>query len=427
MTFDTKYAIGYDLNDEMSQISYCSLKNPEPETFSLVAGEQKYMIPTNLCKKREVNQWFFGEEAKKVMAHDEGILIDHLLKKARSGESVLIEDDEYDPVTLLALFIKRTINLLVPGINLEEIEALMITVDVLDAVMLRILETVTNDLSIAKDKIHFQSYEESIYYYILHQPTELWKYRVMVFDYAGQYLKCFGFHMNENTKPIVAFMDQESFVDIKQPAEICCNFEEKKDAEYVDEILLKAMHQCIDRYNISSVYLIGDGFVGDYLKKTLKYLCTGRRVFQGKNLYTKGACYSAMEKLVPSTYSETHIFLGRDKIKVNLGIKVKQAGEERYAALVDAGVSWYEVKGQFDFILGGDPIIPIIITPLDGKDAQVREIVLSGLPLRPAKATRLSLRISFKSERIIVVRIQDMGFGEMYSSTGKVWDEEIEI
>jgi len=427
MTFDTKYAIGYDLNDEMSQISFCSLKNPEPETFSLVVGEQKYMIPTNLCKKREVNQWFFGEDAKKVMSHDEGILIDHLIKKARSGESVLIEDDEYDPVTLLALFVKRTLNLLAPSINLEAIETLMITVDLLDAVMLKILETVVDELSIARDKIYFQSYEESIYYYILHQPTELWKYRVMVFDYAGPCLKSFGFHMNEKTKPIVAFMDQESFTDIKQPAEMCCDSEGKIDMEYVDEMLLKAMHHCIDRYNISSVYLIGDGFAGDYLKKTLKYLCTGRRVFQGKNLYTKGACYSAMEKLVPNTYSQTHIFLGRDKIKVNLGIKVWQAGEERYAALVDAGVSWYEVKEQFDFILGGDPVIPIIITPLDGKDVQVKEIELLGLPLRPAKATRLSLRISFKSERIIVIRIQDMGFGEMYSSTGKVWDEEIEI
>ncbi|HKM23138.1 MAG TPA: DUF5716 family protein [Lachnospiraceae bacterium] len=427
MAFDTKYVIGYDLNNEMSQMSFCSLKNPEPETFSTVAGEQKYMIPTVLCKKRDVNQWFFGEEAKKVMTHDEGELVDSLLEKTRAGEELVIDQEEYNPMSLLVLFMKRTLNMLNTCLSMEDVEVLMITVDVLDPVTLDILETVAEELPIAREKIFFQSYAESIYCYTLHQPVELWKHRVMVFDYAGPYLKSFGLYMNEKTKPVVAFIDSATFEDIRLPEKMYPNMEEQARNERMDDILLQAIRESVDRYTISSVYLIGDGFEGDYLKKTLKYLCMGRRVFQGMNLYTKGACYSAMEKLVPGPFSESHIFLGKDKLKFNLGIKVKQAGEEKYAALVDAGVNWYETKEKYDFILGGDPIVPLIITPLDGKDVQVHEIALTGLPMRPAKATRLSLRISFGSEHLVRIRINDLGFGEMYPSTGKVWDEEIEI
>lgn len=427
MAFDTKYAIGYDLNDICAQMSYCSLKDSNPETFSTVAGEQRYNIPTILCKKREVNQWFFGEEADKASVHDAGIGVERLLEKARLGEKIEIEDEEYDPVALLALFVKRTLHMLNVQMSIEDIEALMITVDVLDENTLHVLEKIVPELPIAPEKIYFQSYAESIYFYTLNQPEELWKQRVLIFDYSWNGLQYYSMYMNERTQPVVAFMDEGSYPEIVSPEEMYPDLSESERGAQMDEVLLRTMRECVDRHAISSVYLIGDGFEGDYLKKTLKYLCMGRRVFQGKNLYTKGAAYSAMEKLVPSAYSTTHIFLGKDKLKSNFGVKVMSAGEETYAALVDAGVNWYEAVAKCDFILAGEPVVPIIVTPLDGKDVRTVNIELAGLPIRPAKATRLSVKISFKSEHTVVIRVYDLGFGEMYLSSGKVWDEEIEL
>ena len=427
MAFDTKYAIGYDLNDVCVQMSYCSLKDLNPETFSTIAGEQNYDIPTVLCKKSEVNQWFFGDEAEKVLAHDAGIKVERLLEQSRKGEMIQIEGEEYDPTALLALFMKRTLHLLSTVMSVEDIEALMITVDSLDEATLHVLEKIAPELPVPIEKIHFQSYAESIYFYTLSQPDELWKQRVMVFDYAYRGLDVYGLHMNERTQPVVAFMDENHFPDFTSPEEMYPDISDSERNIRMDEKMLQTMKECIDRYVISSVYLIGDGFEGDYLKKTLKYLCMGRRVFQGKNLYTKGAACSAMEKIVPGNYSRTHIFLGKDKLKSNFGVKVMSAGEETYVALVDAGVNWYEAVAKYDFILAAEPAVPVIVTPLDGKDVRTVEIELPGLPIRPAKATRITLKISFKSEHQALIRIYDMGFGEMYPSSGKVWDQEIEI
>ena len=57
--------VGFDLGNKYSQISYCVEGSEVPETLSLVAGSESYNIPTVLCKRQGVNQWFFGREAYK--------------------------------------------------------------------------------------------------------------------------------------------------------------------------------------------------------------------------------------------------------------------------------------------------------------------------------------------------------------------------
>ena len=45
---------------------------------------------------------------------------------------------------------------------------------------------------------------------------------------------------------------------------------------------------------ISAVYLLGNGFDGDWLKVSLQKLCRNRKVFAGKDMYSRGACYAGV-------------------------------------------------------------------------------------------------------------------------------------
>ena len=101
-----KLLVGYDLGDEISQISYAVLESEEVETLSSVAGEQNYNIPTVLCKREGVNQWFYGKEALRYAKEQNGILVQNLVSLAMDGEPVQIEGKSYNPVALLALFLK---------------------------------------------------------------------------------------------------------------------------------------------------------------------------------------------------------------------------------------------------------------------------------------------------------------------------------
>ena len=65
---------GFDLGEESSQISFFHLDEEEPQTLAVIAGTQQFSIPTVLCKRFEVNQWYFGREAAKYAQDGEGIM-----------------------------------------------------------------------------------------------------------------------------------------------------------------------------------------------------------------------------------------------------------------------------------------------------------------------------------------------------------------
>ena len=48
---------------------------------------------------------------------------------------------------------------------------------------------------------------------------------------------------------------------------------------------------------------------------------------------------------------------------------------------------------------------------------------LEGLPKRPPKASRVRIEVSFTSGTTMKLRVTDLGFGDLYPSSGKVWEE----
>ena len=86
-----KVVVGYDLGKNYAQISYCYMEETEPETVSAVTGTEQYNIPTVLCKRKGVGQWYYGKEALKFAREEEGILVEDLIALAERGEDVLVE------------------------------------------------------------------------------------------------------------------------------------------------------------------------------------------------------------------------------------------------------------------------------------------------------------------------------------------------
>ena len=130
---------------------------------------------------------------------------------------------------------------------------------------------------------------------------------------------------------------------------------------------------------------------------------------------------------MPKELNKSHIFLGKDKLKANTGLKMRVEGKEEYVVLVDAGETWYEAENVLEFILEEGDSVEVIVTPLDGGRQRVEEIKLSGLPNRPNRATRLRFEADFESDVKMKVKISDLGFGEFFVSSGKVWEKEIEF
>lgn len=418
-----KVVIGYDLGNSFSQISFFEVGEQEPKTISSVAGTEQYNIPTALCKRVGVGQWYYGKEAIKNTGEN-GILVDNLVEKALQGEEVLVEDSTFDPVALLTLFIKRSLSLLNMQISMSQVEAVMFTVEELTVRMVEVLTRVMAGINLGCSKIYFQSHIESFYYYTLKQQQELWKHEVMVLEFNDE-LKMLNFYCNPNTTPRVVLIRHENFPEMKR----CCFAQDEaasdRQKKELDEQFVRICEECLKGRNVTTVYLIGDGFKEGWTKESLKLLCRNRRVFQGNNLYSKGACYGVMEKLYPGEITGKYVYLGEDKLKANIGMKALRHGEDSYLAILDAGVNWYEAKNDFDVILESGNTISLLITPLTGGTLHEKSILLEGIPERPRSTTRLRIHAEMTAVNRLSLEIVDMGFGELYKSSGRAWTQSI--
>lgn len=419
--------VGYDLGEQFSQISYCVYGQEDADTVATVVGTKQYNIPTMLCKRAGVNQWFYGKDAVKY-ADEEGMLpVDGLLSLARKGGEIGLDGEMYDPVALLTLFLKRSMTLMNFIASVDKIDGIMFTVDVLDDRMIEILLQASANLGLKTPHIYFQSHTESLYYFMLHQPRELWDYQVIACEHDGMRLKTYRMECNKRTTPVVVLIEEQIFDTLVIPED---TEEEpiRKDAyRLADERFLSILKKMCEGRIVSSAYLLGDGFRTEWNKESLKFLCHNRRVFQGNNLFSKGACYGVQEKLEPGEECSSHVFLGKDKLKSNIGMHVFRQGRESYYALLDAGENWYEAVKECEFLLEGDRELSFVVTPLTGKDVEEKTMRLSGENVNEAPFTRYHLKMDMNAPATVHVTVTDMGFGEFFPSSGRTWEETISL
>ena len=424
---DVLYVIGFDLNDSVSQISYVDLNEDTPKTLAQEGSEKKLGIPTVLCKRNKVAQWFHGQEAVTAAERGEGIIASKLLGVARAGGKYEIEGEAYDAADLLVLFVRKTLSQLTGITSPGQVASLVFCVDSLDKKTIELLKKIVETVPVEEERISFQTYEESSYYYMIHQPESLWEREVTIFDYSVTGLHGYQFRVNRKTTPNVGFVESFTIDGISMPDIMLGEKPSKEDCENLDEDILVKVHEYFNGKPVGTVYLLGDGFEPEWSSKSIRYMCMGRRVFQGKNLYSKGACFYARDKLVPSRLTEDYIFLGRDKLKFNLGIYLRYMGEEQYVAIADGGENWFDCDATIDMLLDHTKEIVLLVTPLDGKDPAKLIIELDGLPERPPKASRIRLKITFSSETALTARATDMGFGEIYPASGLTWEKSLRI
>lgn len=86
------------------------------------------------------------------------------------------------------------------------------------------------------------------------------------------------------------------------------------------------------------------------MKKTLTYLCAGRRVFLGQNLYANGACLLGIHSI--ELMDEGMILMdGADMVYHTVGVVTTEAGKPQYVPITSIGREWYNTHGSVDIIL----------------------------------------------------------------------------
>lgn len=418
-----KYIIGYELGKQHVQISYLKIGEKEPETLSTVAGQEQYNIPLALYQQEDKNLWYIGKEAQIKQQEAGGVLLTNLLENACQQEHTEVNLETYDSAALLALFVKRSFNYLSFVAPLERVAAIMFTVENPDQKTIGVLRQMVEFLQIPQIPVQFIGKEECFFYYNLHTDPALWSNQVYLYEMQERELKSYHLSLNRQTRPIVTLIEKKEYGEFPDFDE----GEETEGKEFWDELFLEYLTEDMEQKIVSTVYLIGDGFQGEWYRKSVRFLCMKRRVFLGNNLYSKGACYALLDKMEPSELSASYVYLGTDKLKANVGMEILRQGVPSYLAIMDGGSSWYDSKKAWDMILEEDNRLVFRITPLNGKNVTQTEIVLHGLQMNRNFLCRVHAESYMETPTQMKLKIWEKGFGEFYPSLGQYWEETIEL
>ncbi|MBO5145598.1 MAG: hypothetical protein J6C19_08710 [Lachnospiraceae bacterium] len=427
MTKKNKVVIGFDLGNDYSQISYCRQNQSMPDTASLVMGEEQYNIPTLLCRRAEMEEnaaWLMGKEALRSAREGEGTLVEDIVLLAKNNVSIKVGGDELSAEYLLEIFVKKAIAVLAAYIKTEDIIAVAFTMRDMNPNLMEMLKRITGHIGNRKMEAYFLSREDCFFQYMIHQPEEMWIHDVLLYDYRSDGIKSHILSMNRKTNPVACFIETADYPQMKIP-DLSDKSETAKGAFYkqLDTALLEIVRKNCEQRNVTSVFLLGDSFSKEWCKESLKYMCRGRRVFQGNNLFSKGACYGARERVYPSTLSASYVYLSEDKLRANIGMTCDKGQTEIYYPILDAGTNWYEAEHAFDVMLMKNNSITLNIAPVDGSRTRVARISLEGLKVRGNKTNRIGLRFYMEDSNAVQIEITDKGFGEFYPSSGQVWKE----
>ena len=404
------FYVGIDIDDEYAVISYYDSDMKEPLTMSMITGSDLFQIPVLLAKRKGMGQWYIGNEAKQLKEREQVIFVEHLYEKALRKENVYVDEEHYPAEELLLLFLRKLISYACGISSNYEPGGVAVSVEDLDRNKISVFSDIFKQMGYANEEIHLIDRKDAFYYFALNQQKELWLHDVLLYDYRDHRITCFHLHRNANVTPQLI-----TIREIIKPM----------DDQNKDEAFFGILADHLKGKIVSTIYLVGNGFDGNWMKQSLNYMCQGRRAFVGKNLYAKGCCY--LLKVLETSDEWMFTYLGNHQMKMNVSLKVIEHGKETLYPLLRIGDQCFEAKGSCEVILSDTKSIPIWLQSIDSKQAKVETLTLTDLPERESRTTRVRITAQPLSDMEVQIQIKDLGFGEIVKSSNQYWEYKMSL
>ncbi len=413
--------IGIDLSKDYTQVSYLNMDN-DVVSMSTVEGEQRYQIPTLLFKYFGKQEWCIGEEAQKRQKDRQGILVRNLIDEVMVGSVTEMEGKEYFASELLEIYFRELFKMVTTALDAKEVKHVVVSIPELKKTLMDAIFDGIVRIGLKKEDIKIIGHEESFIYYVLNQQRDLWVNSVALFDFSQYGFFYYKMAFMNGRMPAIVTVERKEFTD-QMSYELLDTSEGKAN---LDRIFTSIVRQEFAGHVVSSVFLVGEGFKMAWAKETLPILCNKRRVFQGDNLFAKGAGFDAREVFFAPTLSQ-YLISCYGRTKVNIGLMVNHAGRDIEQILSFAGVNYYEGGVRMECILDRTDTLQFTISsPITGV-SKVLNMKLEGLPERPKKTTRLLITIAYKDDSRFTIQVEDKGFGDFFPASDKVYKEEVSI
>lgn len=377
-------------------------------------GSSLFETPTCLCRRAEQGDYCIGLEAEYFARDKGGFLMDDLYGISMMQDKVRVAGEKKEPWELLGYFLGGLLKFLGVSEVEKNVRYLTVSMETMDSVQVANLQKAAGFLGIPEERFSLLDYEESFYYYVFTQKVETWNRSVGWYSFAGNRVTFRKLVMSTGTRPVL--------VRLENPAET----ELREEPEGRDEDFYKFVKDTLGTDLYSSIQMNGEGFDQEWAGKSVKLLCyQKRKVFYGNNLFAAGACGAGAEKII-NRRLKGYRYLGSSLVTKDVGMEMRVMGAPAYYPLLVSGTNWYECRASCELILDNTEELVFVVNTMGESEKKRMGMLLPDLPQRPNKTTRLSLKLQYISRKECRITVRDLGFGEMFPSSGKVWEEIVQ-
>ena len=431
---DTQLYLGLDLGPEYTQLSYYNADTREPESVYHEEAKDTYMLPNimfysayhkrmgdnqNDCYKFiDLSGWCVGARASAYRFEDKGTVVDGIYESTLKNENIEVEGRGYKASDLMVKMLVLHIKQFTDTLGGFVIKRLTVTVADTDPRIIQAVRGLKTALRLSHDQFNIVSHLDSGLCYIFAQPEPLRNNSVGLFDFGRAGLDFYRIDMTRKY-PLIVTTQHINYHD-KMNLRRFGRYHEDMDETFADIV-----KECTEQVFISSVFLTGLGFSENWMKQSATVLCQGRRVFVGQNIYTKGACYRSLGGVY--TESLSRYFIDTEQtVKTNIGINLMDE-KNPFWPIVYGGLEWFNTRGRVVVFLDDTRRIQIVYQDILTEEEYIETIEIYGLPARPPKTTKLSIEVEYYGADKGAIVIRDMGFGNLYPTTNKIYRKEFDI
>ncbi len=397
--------VGLDIRDDITQIAVLEPSKEGPDI--LMAGGEGGGQTMNIKTEVEIP--------------GSGLRVQGFLEKIYRQETIYADGRKSNPVNILAAFLRRTLSLTKKKYPSESIRMLVVTTEYRELSFITTVYKALEKLGIGKDRALVADRGQSYVYYVMSQKKELWVNQVGMFDFRDSRITYYQMQADRLKRPAIVKVTEKDYSDYAQLFISGEQTDEEKSS-----IFEGMVHGAIHGQIITSLYMTGAGFENDFAADVMKKLCVGRHLFKGDNLYVCGACYMARE-LGGERRLDDVVYLGEDIVTSDLTIQVYADAQERELPLVRAGTAWYHIEKEMDLIPDGDQELAVCIKNVVTKKQSVRLIPMDGILGRTDRRARVGIQIRFSGPDRCIMTLRDKGFGELFPSSYRIWEETITL
>lgn len=411
-----RLVLGIDLCDDITQVTLLRPHAAEPVALCFGAGTAKEYLPTALL---------IGEDGtlhlKAPAGNGEGVLT-NFFHRAVLGEEISFRGGLYKGRMLLEQYVTLLFGRIRELFPEYEIEAVAVTceeVNMNEAVRRLLCEVLEEQEAFCRHYLVL-SHLEAFLHFAIRQEEGLWQNGSAALDYGADGLLLYHTECRSAGGRRLLLTEYQDYSGI-----FPTGFPKTEETERVALTFERLAGAALQK-NADSLFVTGREFEGEWVSDVLRLLSAGRRVFRGENLYTQGACYAAEEDR-KGEMREDVLLLMPGQLTSDVYLLAENAAQEETVLLAGVGEPYEQIHAEVEVLLDATDRISFQIIPAGREKAFLLRVAPEGLEVRPDRTSRYLLRVSFVRRDCMVIQIKEIGFGEFYPPSHRIYEELVEL